>query len=157
MSSSTTKPYYGPRSLAIDLPLGSAQPRAVRVVLAIIVAVALSILACWALATAGIALMPSTAGYEHFGFGDYAKLTIIGVVIAGIGWPIATLLSTRARRLYLVAAVVVVIASLAPDLWILYKGQPAGAVVVLMIMHVALGVVTYPVMVYGAPQPRERA
>ncbi len=156
MTSPTTKALRGPRSLVIDLPLGAAQPSALRVVIAIVAAVALSILACWALATAAIAAMPSTAGYEHFGFRDYAKLTVIGVVIAGIGWPIATMISSRARRIYLLAAIVVVILSLAPDLWILRGGQPLGAVVVLMIMHVALGVITYPVMVFGAPQPRER-
>jgi hypothetical protein len=152
MSTATQNRVVGPRFLRLDLPFGRAQPRAVRVLIALVAAVVLSVAACWALATAAVALMPSTAGYEHFGFQDYAKLTVIGVVIAALAWPVVTLLSSHAHRIYLLADVVVVLISLAPDLWIIRGGQPIPAVLVLMLMHVALGVITYPVMVYGAPQ-----
>ncbi|MES2169674.1 MAG: DUF6069 family protein [Actinomycetota bacterium] len=154
MSTTSTQRLYGPRFLRVDLPLGRAQPRPLRVIVSLIIAVILSIAACWALAAAAIVLMPSTAGYEHFRFTDYARLTIIGVVIAGVAWPIVTLLSTHAHRMYLLADIIVVLVSFAPDLWILRGGQPIPAVIVLMLMHVALGVITYPVMVYGAPQRR---
>jgi hypothetical protein len=128
-----------------------------RLAVSIVVAVGLSILACWGIAAVGVAIVPSMAGYEHFQFVDYSKLTIIGVVIAGLAWPVATLLSSDARRLYLLSAVVVVVVSFAPDLWILHGGQPIFGVAVLMVMHCALGVVTYPVIVYGAPQRRSSA
>ena len=42
----------------------------------------LCLLADWLLARAGVAVFPATKGYAHFQFGDYAKLTIIGVLIA---------------------------------------------------------------------------
>lgn len=138
------------------MPLGEAQPRLARVGVSIVIAVILSVAACWALAALGVAIMPSTASYEHFQFADYAKLTIAGVVIAGAAWPLATLISTDARRIYLLSAIVVVVVSFAPDLWIIRGGQPVVAVVILMVMHVALGVITYPVMVYGAPQRPSR-
>ncbi len=143
--------YFG-----VDLPMGKAQPNPIRFVAAVIAAVVLSIAACWALAALGVALDPATATYEHFRFGDYAKLTIIGVGIAGIAWPIATLLSQDARRIYLWAAVIVTLVSFAPDAWIIRGGQPVAAVIVLMIMHVALALITYPVMVFGAPQRSPR-
>ena len=140
----------------VDRPLGRNQPNPIRFIAALVAAVVLSIVACWALAALGVALDPSTASYEHFQFGDYAKLTIIGVAIAGIAWPIVCLLSTDARRIYFWAAVIVTVVSFAPDAWIIRGGQPVGAVIILMIMHVALAVITYPVMVYGAPQRRAR-
>ena len=43
-------------------------------------------------------LFPSTKGYVHFAFHDYAKLTVIGVLIACAAWPVVTRrqLGTRA-------------------------------------------------------------
>ena len=35
----------------------------------------------------GTAIFPATKGYVHFRFSDYAKLTVIGVVIACLAWP----------------------------------------------------------------------
>jgi hypothetical protein len=121
--------------------MGRAQPSAVRTVIAIVVAVVGSIAACAVLAALGPIVFPRTAGYEHYAFADYAKLTTIGVIGAGIGWPIVTLFSTRAARLYLWLAI-----------W--WKGQDGQAVFVLIVMHVAVAAVTYPAMVFIAPQRR---
>jgi hypothetical protein len=140
--------------LRIDLPWGSAQPRAWRFIVAMLAAVVASIVACWVIATVTAALVPATTGYEHFRFADYARLTVIGVVLASVAWPIVTLVSSRARRLYLLLAIIVTVASFAPDAWILHQGQPAAGVVGLMVMHVALLLITYPTLVWGAPQPR---
>ena len=38
-----------------------------------------------ALVAIGTAVFPSTKGFVHFRFSDYARLTVIGVVIACIG------------------------------------------------------------------------
>ncbi|MCK9920173.1 MULTISPECIES: DUF6069 family protein [Microbacterium] len=138
----------------LDLPMGRAQPSAVRTVIAIVVAVVGSIAACAVLAALGPIVFPRTAGYEHYAFADYAKLTTIGVIGAGIGWPIVTLFSTRAARLYLWLAIIVTVVSFAPDLWIWWKGQDGQAVFVLIVMHVAVAAVTYPAMVFIAPQRR---
>ena len=146
----------GPALLHLDFPWGVAQPKPWRWIVATAVAIGVSIAACAGLAALGIALVPATAGYEHYQFGDYAKLTIIGVIGASIGWPLTTLVTTRARRLYLWLAIIVTIVSFAPDAWILRGGQPAPAVADLAVMHVAVAVVTYLSMVVIAPQRARR-
>ena len=101
------RPTSATARFGLDFPSGAAQPRAGRFVVATVVAVALSIAACAGLVAIGVRVFPSTAGYEHFQFGDYTKLTVIGVVIASLGWPATCYVTTRARRLYLVLAVLV--------------------------------------------------
>ncbi len=153
----TTPTLRGPAALHLDFPAGNAQPALWRWLVASIIALAGSIAACATLAAIGIALVPSTAGYEHYGFSDYAKLTTLGVGAAAITWPIVTLVTTRARRLYLWLAIIVTIVSFAPDLWILRGGQPAPAVADLAVMHVAVGLITYLALVFIAPQRTKRA
>ncbi len=104
-----------------------------------------------ALVAIGTRVFPSTKGYVHFQFSDYAKLTVIGVVIACVGWPIITRISSAPRWLYLRLAVLVTIVLFAPDAWIYLNGAPAKAVAVLLTMHVAIAVVTYNCMVRIAP------
>jgi hypothetical protein len=152
----TSPSLRGPAALHLDFPWGAAQPSVWRWIVATVVALGASVAACAALAAAGIALFPSTAGYEHYQFGDYAKLTTIGVIGAAIAWPLTTLVTTRARRLYLWLAVVVTIVSFAPDAWILRSGQPAPAVAGLAVMHVAVGVITFLALVFIAPQRHAR-
>jgi hypothetical protein len=138
----------------IDLPRGSAQPSAWRFAVAVLVAIAGSLAACWVLATVAVLLVPSLAGYGHLRFPDYAKLTVIGVVIACLAWPVVAWFSSQGRRLLLVLAVLVTVGSLAPDVWILLQGQPFAGVLTLAVMHVALLAVTYPALVLIAPQRR---
>jgi hypothetical protein len=88
------------------------------------------------LAYLAVAVDSALSGYGHFQFTDYNKLTIIGVVIAG--WPVVAWLTTSARRLYLLSAIIVTILSLAPNLWILHLGQPGKGVLTLVAMHFAL-------------------
>jgi hypothetical protein len=144
--------YFGPLILRLDLPRGTAQPSVWRWILATILAVGASLLACFGLAHLAVVLDPALAGYGHFQFGDYSRLTIIGVIAACVGWPIVTWFTTSARRLYLWLAIAVTVVSLAPDAWILHLGQPAAGVATLVVMHFALAVVTFPAMVFVAPQ-----
>lgn len=146
--------FVGPAFLRFDLPRGSAQPRAWRWIVATMVSVAFSLAVCLVVARVASALDPALAGYGHFQFSDYSRLTILGVLGACIGWPIVCWLTTSAARFYLWAAIAVVLVSLAPDLWIWHLGQPAGGVLALMVMHIGLGIVTYPAMVLIAPQRR---
>jgi hypothetical protein len=141
----------------VDLPRGTAQPSPLRFVLATVIAVAGSLVACWLLATLAQLVVPSTRGYGHFRFPDYAKLTVIGVVVSCLAWPVVTWFSSQARRGFLVLALLVTLASLAPDVWIWMHGQPAAGVLTLMLMHLALLVVTYPALVLIAPQPSARS
>jgi hypothetical protein len=99
----------------------------------------------------GTAIFPSTKGYVHFQFGDYAKLTVIGVIIAGIAWPVVARLTSEPRWVFVRLAVLVTAVLLLPDLYIWLQGQPGQAVLVLVAMHLAIGVITYNVLVRLAP------
>jgi hypothetical protein len=134
----------------VDLAPTHRQPSFVRVILATLVSIGGSLLADALLVAIGTAVFPSTKGYVHFQFHDYAKLTIIGVVIACVAWPVVTRISSSPRWLFFRLAIVVTLALFVPDLWLLAKHQPPRAVGVLMAMHLAIALVTYNVLVYGA-------
>jgi hypothetical protein len=99
----------------------------------------------------GTAVFPSTAGYVHFQFSDYAKLTVIGVVIACLAWPVVTRISSAPRWLFLRMAILITLLLWLPDLYILTLGQPPRAVAVLIVMHLAIALVTYNCLVHIAP------
>jgi len=118
--------------------------------------VGLCLLADALLAKAGQAVFPSTRGYVHFQFSDYAKLTVIGVVIASLAWPVVVRLTSDPRWVYRILAVLVTAVLLLPDLYIWWTGQPGRAVLVLVAMHLAIALITYNVMVRVAPARPER-
>jgi Family of unknown function (DUF6069) len=122
-----------------------------RVALATALAVVLSLAADAALVALGTTLFPATKGYVHFQFADYAKLTVLGVIIAGAAWPVVTRVSAAPRWLFFRAAIAVTLVLFLPDLYIWWKGQPAQAVAVLMVMHVAIALITYNLLVHLAP------
>ena len=105
----------------------------------------------------GTRAFPSTKGYVHFQFSDYAKLTIIGVIIACVAWPIVTRISSQPRWLFFRMAIVVTLVLFVPDLWIFLHGSTAKAVSVLLLMHVAIALVTYNALVHLAPVGGRRA
>ncbi|NVN00520.1 DUF6069 family protein [Arthrobacter sp. SDTb3-6] len=140
--------------LNLDFPRGRCQPTAGRFLVAALVSIAASLAACAVIVAVGTALFPSTSGYDHFRFMDYAKLTVPGVTAASLAWPTVTLLSSQARRPFAWLTVIVTLGGLSPDAWILYKGAPPEAVVILVVMHLALAAVTYPALVHIAPQRR---
>ena len=127
------------------------QPSAARVVLATIAAIAGSLAADALLVVIGEAVFPSTKGFVHFQFSDYAKLTVVGVIIACVAWPVVTRISSAPRWLFFRLAILVTLVLWLPDLWILHKGESAKAVAVLMVMHLAIAVVTYNLLVHLAP------
>jgi hypothetical protein len=131
-------------------------PSPIQLFFASIVALAGSLLADWLLVKLGTHVFPSTRGYTHFKFDDYAKLTIIGVAIACAGWPLVTTLTSAPRRLFLQAAVAITIVLLAPDAYIWHNGSSGKAVFVLVWMHVAIAIVTYNALVHLAPVGRTR-
>ena len=138
----------------VDFQPRHAQPKASRVALATVAAIAGSLLADALLVVIGQAMFPSTKGYDHFQFYDYAKLTVIGVVIACAAWPIVTRVSSDPRWLFFRLAILVTVVLLLPDFYLLYRGQPADAVAVLMVIHLAIALVTYNVLVHLAPVGR---
>jgi hypothetical protein len=139
----------------IDLTLPRRAPSTLRLLLATVLSIGLSLLADAALVSIGTRVFTSTKGYVHFQFHDYATLTIIGIVIACAAWPVVIRVSTAPRWLFLRLAIVVTAVLLLPDVYILHQGQPPRAVAILMVMHLAIGLITYNVLVHVAP-PRRR-
>jgi hypothetical protein len=135
----------------IDLSPAHRPPQWWRVALATVLALGLSLAADAALVAIGTRLFPSTKGYAHFQFDDYAKLTVIGVLIACAAWPVVARLTSAPRWLFFRLAVVVTLVLFLPDLYIWHQGQPVQAVLVLMSMHVAIALVTYNLLVHVAP------
>jgi hypothetical protein len=135
----------------LDFSPQHRQPPAGRVLLATVAAIAGSLAADAILVVIGEALFPGTRGYVHFRFSDYGKLTVIGVIIASVAWPVVTRVTSQPRWLFVRLAVLVTLFLWLPDLYILYRGQPADAVAVLMVMHLAIAVVTYNLLVHVAP------
>jgi hypothetical protein len=135
----------------IDFRPRHVQPGISRVVLATLAAAAGSLAADALLVVIGQAVFPGTKGYVHFQFHDYAKLTVIGVVIACAAWPVVTRISSDPRWLFFRLAILVTLVLWLPDVYILYRGQPADAVAVLFVMHLAIALVTYNLLVRLAP------
>lgn len=135
----------------VDFAPTQRRPSSSRVVLATVVSLVGSLAADAALVALGEAAFPSTKGYVHFRFSDYSKLTVIGVIIACVAWPIVTRISSAPRWLFFRLAIVVTLVLFLPDLYILSQGQPAKAVAVLMCMHLAIALVTYNALVHLAP------
>lgn len=146
------------RAIGVDFAPVHVQPRLSRWAVATLIAIVASLAADAVLVLVGETVFPSTRGYAHFQFGDYAKLTVVGVVIACVAWPVVTRVSSAPRRLFARLAVLVTMVLLLPDVWLLHLHQPTRAVAVLMAMHLAIAVVTYLALVRiaatGARQSR---
>jgi len=134
----------------IDFSPPHRQPEWWRVAVATVLSLALSLAADAALVAIGTRVFPSTKGYVHFQFHDYAKLTVIGVLIACAAWPVVTRLSSAPRWLFFRLAIAVTLVLWLPDLYILYRGAPGRAVAVLMVMHLAIALITYNCLVHIA-------
>jgi hypothetical protein len=127
------------------------QPSAGLVLLAAVASILGSLAADAFVVVVGTAILPATSGYGHFRFPDYAKLTVSGVVIASAAWPIVTRVTLAPRWLFFRLAIVVTLVLFLPDVYLLYRRQPADAVGVLMVMHVAIALVAYNLLVRVAP------
>lgn len=139
------------RLARVDLAPRHRQPPTGRVLLATATAVVASLLSDAVLVSIGQAMAPSTRGYAHFAFVDYAKLTLIGVIVACVAWPMVTRVTSAPRWLFARLAVLVTLVLLLPDAWLLARHQPAKAVAVLVAMHLAIAIVTYASLVMLAP------
>ena len=142
----------------LDFAPQHRQPSAWRVALATVASIVGSLAADAILVAIGTAVFPATKGFAHFQFSDYGKLTVVGVLIACAGWPVVTRLTSQPRWLFLRLAILVTLVLWIPDLYIAYLGESARAVAVLMLMHLAIAVVTYNLLVHLAPvRPAARA
>lgn len=135
----------------LDFAPSHAQPSWTRVALATVVSLIGSLLADALAVVVFQAVFPGTKGYVHFQFADYSKLTIIGVIIACVAWPVTTRICSQPRWLFFRLAIAVTLVLFAPDFYILYLGQPGNAVAGLFVMHLAIALVTYNALVRLAP------
>jgi hypothetical protein len=135
----------------VDPGARQAPPSPVRWVIALLVANVGSLISDAILVAVGKWIFPSMQNFPHFQFTDYAKLTIVGVTIACIAWPVVTWISSQPRWLFLRLAVLVTLVLWLPDLWILHQGEPIRGVGILMLMHLAIAFITYPALVHLAP------
>jgi hypothetical protein len=135
----------------IDLSPSHRSPSLARLVIATAVSLVGSLAIDAGIVAIGTRVFPETAGYAHFRFSDYGKLTVIGVLIACAAWPVVVRISAAPRWLFFRLAVLVTLVLWLPDLYILYQGQPGQAVAVLMVMHLAIALVTYNALVRIAP------
>ncbi len=118
-------------------------PSTASLIMASVVAIVGSLAAAAGLVKNGVSIYPAPGGYSDVQFSDYPKLTVIGVIIACLGWPVVTRISSQPKWVFLRAAVAVTLVLFAPDVWIWYAGQSATAIFVLVWMHVAIAIVTY--------------
>jgi hypothetical protein len=135
----------------LDFAPRHRQPSGVRLVLATLVSLVGSLAADALIVVIFQAAFPSTKGYAHYQFSDYGKLTVIGVIIACVGWPIVTRITSEPRWMFLRMAILVTLVLWLPDVYILVNGQPAKAVAGLFLMHLAIALVTYNALVRLAP------
>lgn len=142
---------HGLRLVKIDFTPQHRQPAWGSVVFATVVSLIGSLGADALLVKLGTTVFPSTKGFGHFQFSDYAKLTIVGVVIACAAWPVVTRVTSEPRWVFFRMAVLVTLVLWLPDLYILVQGEPAKAVAVLMVMHLAIALITYNALVHLAP------
>jgi hypothetical protein len=140
----------------LDFAPRHQQPSGVRVALAAVVSLVGSLAADALIVVIFQAAFPSTKGYPHYQFGDYGKLTIIGVIIACAAWPIVTRITSEPRWMFLRMAIAVTLVLWLPDVYILVNGQPGRAVAGLFLMHLAIALVTYNALVRLAPVRAER-
>src|SRR4030088_2972041 len=84
----------------LDFSPPHRQPSPARPVLATIPSIAGSLAADAILVVLGTAVFPSTRGFAHFQLSDYAKLTVAGVIIACVAWPVVTRISSAPRWLF---------------------------------------------------------
>jgi hypothetical protein len=138
----------------IDFSPPHRQPEWWRWGVATALSVVLSLAADAALVAVGTRVFPSTKGFVHFQFFDYAKLTVVGVLIACAAWPVVTRICSKPRWLFFRLALLVTLVLLLPDVYIWLKGESAQAVFVLVWMHLAIALVTYNLLVHVAPVRR---
>lgn len=135
----------------LDFAPAHRQPSTIRILVATLASLAGALAADALIVILGVALFPATKGYVHFQFHDYAKLTVIGVLIACAAWPVVTRVTSAPRWMFYRMAILVTLVLLLPDIYILYLGQPGDAVAVLMVMHLAIALVTYNLLIHLAP------
>ena len=107
--------------------------------LAAVVAVGIDAL----LALIGRSVFSVPASFTQFDPISYISLTVIGVIGASIGWAIIAAKAKDPGKLLFRLAVIVVPVTWLADAALLVAGESPIGVVILMIMHIGVGTITY--------------
>lgn len=146
------------RVTRLDLRPSAVQPSLLRTVAGVVAGVVLSLGVNWLLVRFAMMLFPGLAGFPHFQLSDFGRLTVIGALIACVGWPILTRLSSSPGWIYAWCAALGTLVLWLPDLYIWgHLHEPGRAVMVLGTMHVAVVVVSCLSMVVIAGMPGRAA
>jgi hypothetical protein len=118
-------------------------------------AAAVSLAADVELAAVGRAVFTVPASFGKLGFGSYALITVLGAAGATVAWGVLTRLSSRPRWLLTRLTALVTAIFLIPDFLLLgTPGNPAGPVMILMLMHLAMAAITYTTLIKISPAAR---
>ena len=129
-------------------------PSGPRVAFVTALAASASVAVNFALVHLATAFDPGLQHYSHFRFSDYGTLTVVGVICAGVAWYVATRNLTAPRPTFFRVAVVSMVVLWIPDVWLLIKHEPTRAVSFLIVMHLAIALITYNLLVFAAPVRR---
>ncbi len=135
----------------IDFRPGYDRPRLGRVIAAMVAAIIVSLVVDALLVVIAQAAFPSTKGYAHFQVHQYATLTVLGIIVASVAWLVVNRVSSDPHWLFLRLAVLVTVVLWLPDVYLLTQGQPGDAVAFLFLMHLAIALITYNLLVRLAP------
>lgn len=144
------------RAARIDLAPPHRQPSVVLFAVATIAAVGLSLAADGVVVAYVHAHYPATRHFSHFRTIDYATLTVVGVLMACGAWPVVTHITAAPRRLFFRLAVGAVALLWLPDLWLLARHEVLAGIGALMLMHLAIALITYNLLVRVARVRRPR-
>jgi hypothetical protein len=91
-------------AVRVDFAPQHRQTRSATWLIATVVALGSSLGPDANLVAIGARTFPSTRGSVHLYFSDYAKLTVIGVLVTCVGWLVVTRISSAPRWLFLRSA-----------------------------------------------------
>jgi len=130
-------------------------PSAPRIAVVTALSILASIGADALLVKLAVSSAPSLRNYSHFRLDDYGLLSLVGIAAAGAAWWLVVRFVTTPRPVFFRLAVVATLALWTPDVWLLIRHEPAGGVLTLAAMHLAIALITYNLLVRAAPvRPR---
>lgn len=143
------------RLARIDLAPSHDQPSGISLAIATVASLVVSLALDTLIAHGAVHVFPSTRHFSHFHPGDYATLTVIGVLVACAAWPAVTRVSSAPRWLFSRCAVAVTIVLFLPDALLYARGDNPKGVLALAVMHVAIALATYNILVHVARVRRD--
>lgn len=134
----------------VDLASAAEPPSVGRVIVVSALSIVISVGVDAAIVKLATVMYPAIHGYSHFRLIDYGALTVLGVLAACAAWSAVVRISSSPRWLFFRLVIIVMTVLWVPDLWLIAKHEPTRAVFALMLMHLAVALVTYNLLVHFA-------